>query len=146
MSQRRFRLAGLLRLRKLQEEQAAAELGRAIGTRERALARAEKARRELGGHSVPEAVDVATWRAVVAARSALHQNVVMATAVVTTAEHDVTEREDAWQETRVRMVPLEKLAEKHEQRVTAEDLRAEQIVLDEAASRRAVSPTGGELS
>lgn len=142
MSGRRFRLAGLLRVRKLQEEQAAAELGRAIGTREQARARAENAGQQLSGHTTPANVELATWRAVLAARTALQQNVVLAKASLQSATETVTERETDWQKARVQAVPLEKLEEKHDERVAEEDLRAEQIVLDEAATRRATAPNG----
>lgn len=144
MSDRRFRLAGLLRVRKLQEEQAAAELGRAVGSREQARARAAQAGQELSGHNTPTNVDIATWRAVLAARTALHQNVLLATAAVDTAQRAVTEREDEWQAARVRAVPLEKLEEKHDERMAEEDLHTEQLELDEAATRRATTPSSTE--
>lgn len=137
--ERRFRLAGLLRLRKLQEEQAAAELGRANARRQRAEHTAEKAGRDLADHAFEPATELPVWRATVAARSALRQNVLLAGAAVNAAQQDVTQKEADWRASRVQAVPLEKLEEKHDKRVAAEDLRLEQIQLDEAATRRATA-------
>lgn len=143
--ERRFRLAGLLRLRKLQEEQAAAELGRANGRREREQSRSRKARRDLADHAFEPGAELPAWRATVAARSALRQNVQLASAAVVSAQQEVTEREAEWNQTRVRAVPLEKLEEKHAERVAFEDLRVEQIQLDEAATRRATTTSDDTL-
>jgi len=59
-----------------------------------------------------------------------------AAAATVTAMTDVRRSELAWSDARRRSVPLEKLAEKHVVRESVEDLRQEQIVLDEVATRR----------
>jgi flagellar FliJ protein len=50
------------------------------------------------------------------------------------AEADTAQAREDFQAARARTVGLEKLEEKHTAAVMAEDLRAEQIVLDEIAS------------
>ena len=70
-------------------------------------------------------------------------------AVVATTADAVRAREADWKKARIRAVPLEKLEERHGERVAIEDLRTEQIELDEAASRGAHTPdddTSGDPS
>lgn len=131
----KFRLAGLLRFRKLQEDQAAAELGRANAQTARARAHARAAAEALGSHSTPDAMDVRAWQAALAGRAALRTDVDVATALVARAARTAQEREDEWKAARSRSVPLEKLEERHAERVAQEELAADQIVIDEAASR-----------
>ncbi len=135
--ERSFRLASLLRLRKITEDDAAARLGAAAAARMRADAHRARAIEDLSGHQLDSDVGVATWRASAAARAALRQNLLAATALSATAAVHVAERETEWQAARARSVPLEKLEERHDERVATEDLRLEQIELDEVASRRA---------
>ena len=135
--ERSFRLASLLRLRKITEDDAAARLGAASASRMRADAQRTRAVEELCGHQLGSDVGVSTWRASAAARAALRQNLLAATALSVTAAARVAERETEWQAARARSVPLEKLEERHDERVVTEDLRLEQIELDEVASRRA---------
>lgn len=135
--ERGFRLASLLRLRKITEDDAAARLGQASAARMRADAHRARAIEELSGHQLDSDVAVATWRASAAARAALRQNLLAAAAMSAAAAVQVAERETEWQGARAKSVPLEKLAERHDERVVAEDLRLEQIELDELASRRA---------
>lgn len=135
--ERTFRLASLLRLRKITEDDAAARLGQASAARLRADAHRARAIADLGGHQLDSEVNIATWRASAAARSALRQNLLAATAMSAASAARVAEREAEWQAARAQSVPLEKLEERHGERVVAEDLRLEQIELDEVASRRA---------
>lgn len=131
----KFRLAGLLRFRKLQEDQAAAELGRANGETARARMHAHKAAEALGSHKLPDAVDVTAWQAALAGRAALRTDVDVATALVARAARTAQEREAEWKAARARSLPLEKLEERHAERVAQAELAADQVVIDEAASR-----------
>jgi flagellar FliJ protein len=55
-------------------------------------------------------------------------------ALSTLAETESAQAQEDFQSARARTVGLEKLEEKHSAAVTVEDLRTEQIVLDEIAS------------
>ena len=131
----KFRLAGLLRFRRLQEDQAAAELGRANGETARARAQARNAALALGSHSIDGTVAVTAWHAALAGRAALRTDMDVATALVASAARVAAEREAEWKAARARSLPLEKLEERHAERVAEQELAADQIVIDEAASR-----------
>ena len=132
---RPYRLAGLLRLRKLQEDQAAADLAAAHAARRAALARQSLSDDALAGHGFDPLAEVGAWRSSVAIRASLRSLAVESAAASSLAATEVDQREMAWADARRRAVPLEKLAERHEEAEMIEDLRQEQIVLDEIASR-----------
>lgn len=134
-----FRLSGLMRFRKLQEDQAAADLASANASRRRADARRAAATRELTVHEFQTDLGVAVFRASVASRAALRSFATEASVAVEVAATEVQQRELAWSDARKRSVPLEKLSERHAERESIEDLRAEQLALDEIAGR---GPTG----
>lgn len=136
-----FRLAGLLRLRKLQEEQAAAELARANAEKAAAVQRRRDTEALLNDAGLPERTDTLSWQVAVAARASLGGMLTEATLAVQTAGVLAEQRTAAWSATRVAATTLGKLEERHEQTVRAETERAEQLVLDEAATRRATSAT-----
>lgn len=132
----RFTLAGLLRLRGLQEDQAAAALGaaerQAAAARERARHTAER----LSGADLPSAVDGATFLAATASRLSLSSLLTEETEQERVARSVALERRDAWSRARQGERAVELLEEHHEERDRAEDLRVEQLVLDEVAGRR----------
>jgi flagellar FliJ protein len=130
-----FRLSGLMRFRKLQEDQAAADLASANASRRRADARRAAATRDLTIHEFQTDLGVAVFRASVASRAALRSFATEASVAVEVAETEVQQRELAWSDARKRSVPLEKLSERHAERESVEDLRAEQLALDEIAGR-----------
>ena len=130
-----FRLAGLLRFRKLQEDQAAADLASANASRRRAEARRATATRELIGHEFQTDLDVSVFRAAVASRAALRSFATEASVAVEVAATEVQQQELVWSDARKRSVPLEKLSERHAERASVEDLRVEQLALDEIAGR-----------
>ncbi len=134
--ERAFRLAGLLRLRKLQEDQAAAVLATA-NARLRAC-EAHRAGRSaaLAHHTLPDG-DPRAFAAGTAARASLGGLLVEARAGVVTSRDRVTVDTSAWSAARSLSVGLEKLEDKHRIVVNHEDDRLEQIVLDEIASRGA---------
>lgn len=148
---RAFRLASLLRLRTLQEERAAAELAVAAGATRAAEATQRDADRALAAHALPTQVDVQHWQAGVAARAALAALATEATVLLGQATAAQDEASSRWSEARSRSVALEKLESRHTQAVRREEDRAEQLVLDEiatrtSAGRRGVADTPGVSS
>lgn len=137
---RSFRLAGLLRLRRLQEEQAAADLARANAERLAAVERRRVTAEMLGDSSLPALGDEATWKAAVAGRAALQGMVTESLVAIDLAAAQVDHAAGLWTEARTRATTLTKLEERHELAVRVEDDRLEQLVLDEAATRRATAP------
>lgn len=132
---RPYRLAGLLRLRKLEEDQAAADLAVANAARRAALARQADSDGHLANHDFDPTTQLSAWRSAVAIRASLRSLAVESAAAASLAATEVDQREMAWADARRRAVPLEKLAERHEEAEKVEDLRLEQIALDEIASR-----------
>lgn len=141
-----FRLAGLLRLRKLQEEQAAADLARANAERAAAVQRRRDTEALLNDASLPERTDTLSWRVAVAARASLGGMLTEATLAVQAAGVVAEQRTAAWSATRVAATTLGKLEERHDEAVRLETERAEQLVLDESATRRATTPADGALA
>lgn len=138
---RQFPLAGLLRLRQLEQDQAAARFG-AVNARFRALAGREEAAREQADGITSEVDSSAALRAVAAARAS---SMSMLADLRALSELAASEREDAQVEfaaARARTIGLEKLEARHSEAVAAAELAAEQGVLDElgtaagGASRR----------
>ncbi len=153
---RNFALSGLMRVRELQEERAAAELAHANRARLDAHVAREVAERSLAQqtfsddgsadqydeqHAHEVSAQSTTWRAIVAARAS-------ATALLGEYNHAVyiaSEAADAatgeWSDARMRAAMISKLQQKHHRELEAADLREEQIVLDESGLRRSVEVT-----
>ena len=144
--ERRFRLAGLLRLRKLQEEQAAARLALANAALRSTQTLRAGAQLALAHHTLADG-DRLAWGAAVAARTSLGSLLGEATTAVGGAREQVAVDTSAWSGARSRSVGLEKLEDKHLSLVRHEDSRLEQIVLDEIAARggRTAVETESEL-
>lgn len=140
--ERAFRLAGLLRLRKLEEDQAAARLAAANLALRMTQAHRDGARAAFAEHTMPDG-DHRTWGAAVAARVALGSRLGEAAEAVGGAHERVRVDTSGWSATRARSVGLEKLEDKHRVLVQHEGDRLEQIVLDEIASRGAHRAPGG---
>jgi flagellar FliJ protein len=136
-----FRLAGLLRLRKLQEEQAAAELARANAEKAAAVQRRRDTEALLNDAGLPERTDTLSWQVAVASRASLGGMLTEATLAVQAAGALAQQRTAAWSATRVAATTLGKLEERHDETVRFETERAEQLLLDEAATRRATAAT-----
>lgn len=132
----RFRLAGLLRLRNLQEEQAAAALALAHAERRAAQKRRDETAEMLSGTGLPERADHLTWQAAIAGRAAVNGLLGEARAALEVVEVRVDAATHEWSAARTKAATLEKLEDRHEVLERAEELRAEQLVLDEAASRQ----------
>ncbi|MDM7990883.1 flagellar FliJ family protein [Arthrobacter sp. zg-Y877] len=129
---RTFPLAGLLRLRQLQQDRAAGELAAAnVRMRETREARAE-AYNTLET-SLSEAVDVSTMNAIAAARSSSRSMLADLAALGTRHAAEVEAARAEFSSARARSVGLEKLEAKFAEAEAAEDLRTEQTILDELA-------------
>ncbi|WP_144758821.1 flagellar FliJ family protein [Curtobacterium sp. 9128] len=134
---RRFPLAGLLRLRHAEQDQAAAVLAAANDrVRDAADARVAARRTLDDTESAMSVDDAATLSAVAAARAATRGMLQELDAVVQHRRADADAAQAAYTEARRSALGLEKLETQHSERVAAEDLRAEQTALDEIAARR----------
>ena len=132
----RFGLAGLLRLRSLREDEAAAVLGAAERDVADARDRARDTAERLSGAMLTGSVDSATFLAAAASRLSLSSLLVEDTQRLADARSVAAERRDAWSHARQEERAVELLEEHHEERERAAELRAEQLVLDEVAGRR----------
>ena len=131
-----FRLANLFRVRRIQEDRAAAELAVAAGERARMDGLTERARRRLEEADLPDEGEVLRWQAALAARSAASVMAREADAAQAVARSQEDAAQDVWNAARTRTTMLEKLAVKHAEAQRVEDIRQEQHVLDEIASQR----------
>lgn len=139
-----FSLAGLLRLRRLQEEQAAAEVARAHVEHRSAQLRRQATAELLAGSAMPQRGSGGDFGAAVAGRAALTGMVGEASLLVQGAEGRVDAVTLAWSATRTRATTLAKLEERHVAAQRTELDRLEQLVIDEAAARRRARPTEGD--
>lgn len=135
-----FRLAGLLRLRKLQEDNVRAQLARTRAT-ELQRRRSEQRVRNVLGESAVDATSAEAVQSIAAARASSSSMLGELDALLAQDVAAVAEAEAAHAAARARTVQIEKLEERHAARARAGELRAEQLVLDEAAAR--VSRNGG---
>ena len=135
-----FRLAGLKRLRLLQEEATRAELARARAT-ESQRRRSEQHVRAVLGDSAVDATSAEAVQSIAAARASSSS---MLTELDALLARDLDAVEAAAAEhaaAHARTVQLDKLQERHEAHERAASLRAEQLELDEHAAR--VTRDGG---
>ncbi|OMH23522.1 hypothetical protein BKD30_11335 [Tersicoccus phoenicis] len=127
-----FRLAGLLRLRRLNEDTAAARWGAAAAEH-----RAVRARRDgMYGHAAAGSAapdSMVSLRAIAAARSSTIALLAELDAAVATAADEERALRDAWTAARIATAGLEKLEERHDARTVEQELAAEQAALDELA-------------
>lgn len=135
-----FRLAGLLRLRRLEEERAAAGLAAANAATREAEDERDELTTVMAGTIFPRHTDENAWRSAVAARASLTALVGEAAVAVDVAVRRGEIAAEDWTAARTRVAMLDKLAERHEALVRAEEDRAEQQLLDEVASRRRSEP------
>jgi len=129
-----FSLAGLLRLRKLEEDQRAVELNSARDREEVGLARTRRIRRSLAeGHEDPSAHASLASIAATRASSATMLSELSEIDRENAAEVDtaVTAHTEAHRKT----LGLEKLETRFEEKKLAGELRDEQLLLDDLSSR-----------
>ncbi len=131
---RQFSLAGLLRVRGIQERAAAERLSRAVLDARHTEARDRHLRSALAGEGT-EAVDVRSLAALAAARSASRSMLADLTALASVQQQSVADARAEHADARRAQRGLDRLADAHAERVLSEDLRAEQAELDEIAAR-----------
>lgn len=128
-----FSLAGLLRLRRLEEEEATQTLARANSRLAESTAREAQIRRKLGGGD-DHVSSTEVLRAVAAARASSRSMLAELEAVSRSNRDEAAAALAAFSAARTRSKGLERLEEKHDLAVTAAELRTEQNALDEIAS------------
>ncbi|MEO7006695.1 MAG: hypothetical protein ABI275_03080 [Terrimesophilobacter sp.] len=130
---RLFPLAGLLRLRHLQQDQAASQLAVANGRMRENNFRQMRARSALGT-SLTEVANTAALHAVAAARASSRSTLADLEGVGEERRAEVDQAQAVFDAARSRAIGLEKLEGRHSEAVAAEDVHTEQTVLDEIAS------------
>jgi flagellar FliJ protein len=131
-----FRLAALLRLRSMQEDDALAGLGRAQQTLAAAGLATTAARQAVRAAGPAPSGSAAVFLAGAAARAALAVAVSDSAALEEAAGRDVGAARGAWQNARSRSRAVGRLAEKHEEQRRTDLARREQAEADELASAR----------
>lgn len=129
---RTFPLAGLLRLRQLQQDRAAGELA-AANAREQETRQARAEAYDALEHSNSQAMDAVTMNAIAAARASSRSMLADLNALGTRRTAEVEAARAEFSAARARSVGLEKLEGKYAAAEAAEDLRTEQTILDELA-------------
>lgn len=133
-----FRLAGLLRLRRLEEERAAATLAQANAERTAAHHR----RDEHVERIAQSTLDKDDFTVAVAGRAALFGMYAESTAYLALAVERAEQAGVEWSGARTAVRMIDKLEERHAVAEEAEALRAEQLLLDETAIRQALTTEG----
>jgi len=140
---RTFRLAGLLRLRQVQEEQAASDLAAANTRARENAARQNRARAALGGVGA-DATSSNVLYAIAAARSSSRSMLAELEAVDQRNQQTVTAAAAAYASARARSLGLEKLEARHIENQNADDVAAQQAVVDEIATNGPKNTTSGD--
>lgn len=135
-----FRLAGLLRFRQAQEDQAAVALAHANAVHKEQQRRLGRARGLLDASST-DMSSSAALRASAAARSAARSTLLELHALTASAGELAAAAQQELLTAKISAASLEKLAEKHQTDSHQLELRDEQLFLDELASSR-VPATG----
>jgi flagellar FliJ protein len=130
---RAFRLAGLLRLRQVQQEQAASDLASANARARENTERQNRARALLGGGDT-EPTSASVLYAISAARASSRSMLAELQAVEAVDRVAVAAATAAYTAARSRSLGLEKLEARHAETENAVDLAAEQAVVDEIAT------------
>ena len=139
-----FSLTALLRLRRLQQDRAAADVSLS-----RARAAELASRRRFAQNSLATLMssdgssERLRWTA--AARAASSSTLGDLQALASETDEQVEEADAQFAETRARTITLEKLEARHDAAELSESLRQEQISLDEISSRR-FDPTGKQVA
>ena len=128
-----FSLAGLLRLRHAQEDQAAGNLAAANLKRAQNAQSESKTRTALGG-TPSDATSTEALHALAAARASTRS--MLADLAALGRQHEAAARNAqlAFDSARKQSLSLEKLEIKHNDAVTADELKAEQLILNEIAT------------
>lgn len=132
---RAFPLAGLLRLRHLQQDSAAGDLAAAHVLAQENDTRRMRARVALGG-TPSAATSTEALHAMAAARASTRSMLADLDALGQDHRATVADAQSTFDAARAESRGLEKLEDRHAASVTAEGLHAEQTVLDEIAATR----------
>lgn len=138
---RPFRLAGLLRLRAISEDQAAAELARRTRQRDAAERERRRTQESLGDAVLPDGADALGFQAIIASRVALSRLLVECRETEAQAQTEVARADEDWARARTATRTLEKLEERHTEAERVTEQRDEQKILDEVAGRRRTGST-----
>lgn len=138
---RDFSLAGLLRLRRLQEDESA---GRLLRARSRASELAAQRTHVRDSLADDEAVSVESMHAISAARASTSSMLADLKNLELEQSAEVDRAAVEHEAARAQTLALEKLEERHAAEQAAEELRAEQTVLDELAGRSRLRPRHAE--
>lgn len=132
---RSFSLAGLLRVRSIQERAAAQELSRAVIEENQTRTRERHLRAALAATD-SDAVDVRSLAAMAAARVAGRSMLADLESLAQVQQQAVSDAQSSHSEVRREVRGLDRLAAAHLARMQADALRAEQHELDQIALRR----------
>ncbi|MGN6242605.1 MAG: flagellar FliJ family protein [Motilibacteraceae bacterium] len=143
---RKFPLAAVLRVRKVQEDKAAAAVAAARAELALAVQREQELEVRLDGGVAPGSATYVDWIATTSARLSLARDAAAARTARRDREAGVAEALDGWAAARAAARGVERLAERHEEAVRLEDERAEQRELDERATSRRPQVPGPEAS
>ena len=130
---RPFSLAGLLRLRHLEQDQAAGDLSAANARLRAAASRIDETRAALD-HLPMTPTGADTLYAIAAARASSRSMLAELAALETVAQRAAADAQHEFEARKAAAVSLEKLEGRHGAAADAEDLHAEQAVIDEIAS------------
>lgn len=131
---RHFPLAGLMRLRRLQEDEAASTLAAANRNAGLHADRQRAARHELDATS-SEASGTPALLAVAASRASARSMLATLDALAVEHRAAAAEAHEGFLQARLKAAGMEKLEARHQAEARGEALRAEQIGLDELALR-----------
>ncbi len=149
---KRFQLAGLMRVRQLQEEKAATDLAQANQLKLEARRNNDAVNDTVAGQSFPElahanAYDAhaealtsysPNWQAIVASRAAVAAMLRESNQALCVASDNAALATEHWAQAKTKAAMIDKLKARHDAQREAEVLREEQLTLDEAALRKSV--------
>lgn len=144
----KFSLAGLLRARTVQEEQARRSLGQAQAHLTAAAGAVQHRRAALVAAGMPTDAHASVFLAGVAARSSIAASVNEAIALRQNSVDGLDQARSDWLQARMRARAIERLAERHREAEQLDVARAEQAASDDLAGARhaARQPTPQEGS
>lgn len=132
----RFRLAGLLRVRAVQEEQARRDLGAAQVRLQRAGEQVRQRHDALAAAGGPPSGSASVFLAGVASRTSMAAAVGQAMALREATDSELAYARDQWLHARMRSRAVERLSERHAEQEQVALGRAEQAFNDDLAGAR----------
>jgi flagellar FliJ protein len=130
---RLFPLAGLLRLRHLQQDEAAGALASANARLDGTSVQQNRARSALGATRV-DVSSTESLYALAAGRASMRSTLSDLASLSERQRIEAEQATEAYSAAKSQAVRIEKLEAKHSEAATTEDLRVEQSVIDELAS------------